>query len=216
MELALTVIAGLGALLFIVSYLSYVASGFRHHFVTGIISALPVLNVVTLPSLWDKSRGKFVIGFIGLLIAAVAWFMGANKGFQNLLSKQPVNSAESVVLSSESTAPQEPSQSGAVSSAQNNTSVTANTAPSSSYNEQNMIGLPTKALYTMSFEIVPINKINTLQGRIVQITDINNENIEGRIKAVTQSSVILDGLFENELPIATIKELRMMVKKASK
>ena len=120
MELALTIIAGLGALLFIVSYLSYVASGFRHHFVTGIISALPVLNVVTLPSLWDKSRGKFVIGFIGLVIAAVAWFMGANKGFQNLLSKQPVNSAESVVLSSEPTAPQEPSQSGAVSSAQSN------------------------------------------------------------------------------------------------
>ena len=79
-----------------------------------------------------------------------------------------------------------------------------------------MIGLPTKALYTMSFEIVPINKINTLQGRIVQITDINNEKIEGRIKTVTQSSVILDGLFENELPVASIKELRMMVKKSSK
>ena len=214
MELALTVIAGLGALLFIVSYLSYVISGFRHHFVTGIISALPVLNVVTLPSLWDKSRGKFVIGFIGLVIAAVAWFMGANKGFQNLLSKQPVNSAESVVLSSEPTTPQGPSE--AVSSTQSNISVTTNTVQPSSYNEQNMIGLPTKALYTMSFELVPIDKINTLKGRIVQITDINNENIEGRIKTVTQSSVILDGLLENELPIASIKQLRMMVKKASK
>jgi len=216
MELALTIIAGLGALLFLVSYLSYVALGFKHHFVTGIISALPVLNIVTLPSLWDKSRGKFVIGFIGLVIAAAAWLLGADKGFQNMLSKQPVNSAESVVLSSESITPQEPSQSGAVSSTQSNTSVSSNTTRSSTYNEENMLGLPSKALYTMSFELVPTNKINTLQGRIVQITDINNENIEGRIKTVTQSSVILDGLFENELPIASIKELRMMVKKASK
>jgi len=91
MELALTIIAGLGALLFLVSYLSYVASGFKHHFVTGIISALPVLNIVTLPSLWDKSRGKFVIGFIGLVIAAAAWLLGADKGFQNILSKSPSN-----------------------------------------------------------------------------------------------------------------------------
>ena len=216
MELALTIIAGLGALLFLVSYLGYVASGFKHHFVTGIIATLPVLNIVTLPSLWDKSRGKFVIGFIGLVIAAAAWLMGADKGFQNLLSKQTVNSSESVVLSSESTSPQNPSQSGAISSTQSNTSVTAKSVRSNTYNEENMLGLPSKALYTMSFELVPINKINTLQGKIVQITDINNENIEGRIKTVTQSSIILDGLFENELPITSIKELRMMVKKASK
>ena len=215
MELALTIIAGLGVLLFLVSYLSYVASGFRHHFVTGIISALPILNVVTLPSLWDKSRGKFIIGFIGLLIASGAWLMGANKGLQNLLSRQPQNSSESLVLSAEPDS-QQPAQTNTLTPTVSVSPVDADQTRSRVFNEENMLVLPNKALYTMSFELVPVDKINTLQGRIVQITNTDNEELEGRIRSVTQSSVVLDGLFENELPIASIKELRLMVKKANK
>jgi small nuclear ribonucleoprotein (snRNP)-like protein len=215
MELALTIIAGLGVLLFLVSYLSYVASGFRHHFVTGIISALPILNVVTLPSLWDKSRGKFIIGFIGLLIASGAWLMGANKGLQNLLSRQPQNSSESLVLSAEPDS-QQPAQINTLTPTVSVSPVDTDQTRSRVFNEENMLVLPNKALYTMSFELVPVDKINTLQGRIVQITNTDNEELEGRIRSVTQSSVVLDGLFENELPIASIKELRLMVKKAIK
>ncbi len=215
MELALTIIAGLGVLLFLVSYLSYVASGFRHHFVTGIISALPILNVVTLPSLWDKSRGKFIIGFIGLLIASGAWLMGANKGLQNLLSRQPQNSSESLVLSAEPDS-QQPAQINTLTPTVSVSPVDTDQTRSRVFNEENMLVLPNKALYTMSFELVPVDKINTLQGRIVQIINTDNEELEGRIRSVTQSSVVLDGLFENELPIASIKELRLMVKKAIK
>ena len=215
MELALTIIAGLGVLLFLVSYLSYVASGFRHHFVTGIISALPILNIVTLPSLWDKSRGKFIIGFIGLLIASGAWLMGANKGLQNLLSRQPQSSSESLVLSAEPNS-QQPAQTNTLTPNVSVSPVDEDQTRSRVFNEENMLVLPNKALYTMSFELIPVDKINTLQGRIVQITNTDNEELEGRIRSVTQSSVVLDGLFENELPIASIQELRLMVKKANK
>ena len=215
MEFALTIIAGLGALLFLVSYLAYVASGFKHHFVTGIISALPVLNIVTLPSLWDKSRGKFVTGFIGLIIAGGAWFMGANKGLQNLLHKQSQNSTETVVLTAKPDL-QQPAQSNTETPAVSASPALPNQTLSRVFNEENMLGLPDKALYSMSFELVPIDKISTLQGRIVQITNSNNEELEGRIKSVSQSSVVLEGLFENELPIASIKELRLMVKKSNK
>ena len=212
MELALTIIAGLGALLFVISFLLYVLSGFKHHFVTGIISALPVLNIVTLPSLWDKSRGKFITGAVGLLIAIGAWFMGANVGIQNLIK---IKSSKSVVLSTNPTS-KKPVQINTTSISKPKSTTAPSLIQSSAFDESNMLGLPIKALYTMSFDIVPIDKISTLQGRIVQVTNNDNELIEGRIKSITNSSVFIEGLSENELPLATIKQLKLMVKKANK
>ena len=208
MQLAILILAGLGALLFIVSYLGYVISGFKHHFVTGLISTLPVLNIITLPSLWDKSSRKFIVGLIGLIIFIGAWFLGADKGIQNLISGQISPNNETVVISA---APNNSQQSA------NNTAVSAvprKSKQTTLYNESNMLDLPNKALYKMGFEIVPVSQVNTLQGRIVQITKTDNSEVEGRIKSVSPGSVVLEGLFENELPIASIKQLKLMVKKA--
>lgn len=207
MQLALTILAGFGALLFIFSFLAYVVSGFKHHFVTGLIAALPVLNIVTLPSLWDKNSGKFFAGFIGLIITAGAWFMGADEGVQNLVSRQGFSNNREIV----------------VATASNNSPQTSGTATSRSpkkinntvFNESKMTDLPNKALYKMGFDVVPVSKIGALQGRIVQIIKTNNEQVEGRIKRISASSVVLDGLFENELPIASIKQLKLMVKKSN-
>jgi len=212
MQLALLILAGLGALLFIISYLGYVASGFKHHFVTGIISTLPVLNIITLPSLWHKSSRKFIVGFIGLVIFIAAWFLGADKGIQNLISDQGSSVTEEVVVNS-----------AASNSQQNSTgsdtpavvSAPIKSSRALSYNEGEMLDLPIKALYKMGFDVVPVNQINTLQGRIVQITKTDNVQIEGRIKSISPGSVILEGLFENELPLASIKQLKLMVKKAN-
>jgi len=212
MQLALLILAGLGALLFIISYLGYVASGFKHHFVTGIISTLPVLNIITLPSLWHKSSRKFIVGFIGLVIFIAAWFLGADKGIQNLISDQGSSVTEEVVVNS-----------AASNSQQNSTgsdtpavvSAPIKSSRALSYNEGEMLDLPIKALYKMGFDVVPVNQINTLQGRIVQITKTDNVQIEGRIKSISPGSVILEGLFENELPLASIKQLKLMVRKAN-
>ena len=102
-ELVLTIIAGVGVLLFLVSYLAYIVTGFKHHFVTGIISALPVLNVVTLPSLWDKGRGKFLTGFIGLVLAGGAWVLGANKTVSNYLTNKNFTSSKTEILNTDTT-----------------------------------------------------------------------------------------------------------------
>ena len=212
MQLALLILAGLGALLFIISYLGYVASGFKHHFVTGIISTLPVLNIITFPSLWYKSSRKFIVGFIGLVIFIAAWFLGADKGIQNLISDQGSSVTEEVVVNS-----------AASNSQQNSTgsdtpavvSAPIKSSRALSYNEGEMLDLPIKALYKMGFDVVPVNQINTLQGRIVQITKTDNVQIEGRIKSISPGSVILEGLFENELPLASIKQLKLMVRKAN-
>ncbi len=211
MQLALTILAGFGALLFIVCFIGYVLSGFRHHFVTGLISMLPVLNIVTLPSLWDRNSKKFFVGLIGLVITSGAWFMGADKGIQNLVSRGDNTTTEQDVISSTPKA-----------STYKTTSITSTPASTpikakrfSSYDEEDMFELPAKALYKLGFDTVPINQISTLKGRIVQITNNNNELIEGRVKSIAPGSVVVDGLFENELPIASIKQLKLMVKKAN-
>ena len=216
MQLVLTILAGFGALLFIISYLAYVVSGFKHHFVTGVISTLPILNIITLPSLWYKSSRKFIIGLIGLIIFVSAWFFGADKGIKNLVSSQggfDSSVLEEIVISN----------SGSVNSQQQppnaNTALisssTIQPSRSHSFIEGDMQELPNKALYKMGFEVVPVNQIKTLQGRIVQIIKTDNAIEEGRIKSISPGSVILEGVFENELPIASIKQLKLMVKKAN-
>ena len=213
MQLALLILAGLGALLFIISFLGYVISGFRHHFVTGLIATLPVLNIITLPSLWHKSSRKFIVGLIGLIIFIGAWFLGADKGIQNLLSRQGSSVSKEVVVIS--AAPSNSNQQSTTTNEAVVESLPIKSNRSQSLNEGDMLDLPKKALYKMGFDIVPVSQINTLQGRIVQITKTDNTQIEGRIKSISPGSVILDGLFENELPLASIKQLKLMVKKAN-
>ena len=209
-ELVLTIIAGVGVLLFLVSYLAYIVTGFKHHFVTGIISALPVLNVVTLPSLWDKGRGKFLTGFIGLVLAGGAWVLGANKTVSNYLTNKNYTSPKTVILNTGTT------QGVRTNSQTSSSNLATSVVRSNPIDESDMLGLPSKALYTMQFDPVPVNQIGTLQGRIVRITNLQNEETEGRIKAVTASSVVVEGKYENEIPIATIKQVLLMVKKSNR
>ena len=81
-----------------------------------------------------------------------------------------------------------------------------------------MLELPGKALYKLSFESIPVNKINTLKNRVIQLITKKNKIIEGRISKVTDTSIFIQSggavLVENEFPIANIKQLRLMVKKA--
>lgn len=210
MQLALIIIVGIGILLFLVSYLAYVIVGFKHHFVTGIISLFPGLNIVTVPSLWHQSSKKVITGFFGLTIATVAWFMGGDSGIRNILSSQNIN--EEVVISNtanqqQSTINTEASQALIVSNSRK---------PMAHFIESEMQSLPQKALYKMSFDKVPVDRIDTLQGRIVQVIKTNNDQVEGRIKKISASSVLLGNGVETEIPLTNIKQLSLMVKKASK
>jgi len=206
MQLALTILAGLGALVFLICFLGYVIAGFKHHFVTGLISMLPVLNIVTLPSLWDRNSRKFIIGFIALVITLGAWLLGADRGITNLLPNN--NSTNEEVVISNTTISKTDKKNTKTVKKQNPKKTT-------SYNHGDLQELPSKALYKMGFEVVPINQISTLKGRIVQITKNNNDIIEGRVINIAAGSILIDGFFENELPIASIKELKLMVKKAN-
>lgn len=219
MELALTIIAGIGALLFVFAYLGYVIAGFKHHFITGIISALPILNIVTIPALWYKTSKKILLSILGIIIVGASWFLGADKGINNtiaLLKGKPKQNT--VVLTN-------PSQ-----NATNRSSILVTTpqinqqTASKPYaskqrfiNDNNLAPLPGKALYHMQFEVIPLKNIGTLQGRTIQITTNSHETYEGRVTKITNSSIVIQSKSTeaNELPIANIKQLRLMVKKAN-
>ena len=211
MELAFTILAGLGALLILIGYLGFVFAGFKHHFVTGIISALPVLNIVTVPALWSKAGRKIIISVLGIIIVATSWFLGANTGIQKYVgmlkgNKQATQSiitaspANNTTIPSSSSAPVIPAV----------TPLTTN--PQHAIDESKMQQLPKKALYRMSFEVVPVDKIQSLKDRVVKIITTNNDQLEGSISNITASSIIIQG---NELPIANIKKISLMVKKAN-
>lgn len=193
MEMALVALAGIGLLLFIYSFLVYIFAGFKHHPVTGLIAMLPVLNVVTLPSLWHVTGRKLIIGFIGLLIAAGSWFMGAEHGVNNLLAKVQGNPID---LNS-TTAPDQVAQAQFLS-------------------ESNMQSLPGKALYKMSFKTVDPTTLVTHQGKTIRITTTNQELFEGRLLKVINTKVILEsaGGSENKIALDQVEQLSVMVKQA--
>ncbi len=212
MELALTILAGLGALLFLSGYLGFVFAGFKHHFVTGLISALPVFNIVTVPALWRHTRRKVITSAIGLIIVIASWFLGANTGITKYIGllKGDKQTAQTSITS--------PSSSNNTINSTPINMPSAPVAPStnpSSINyvdEGKMQQLPKSALYRMDFEIVPVDKIQTLKNRIVKVITTSNDQLEGRVNNVTASSITIQN---NELPIASIKQISLMVKKAN-
>ena len=213
MELAFTILAGLGTLLILIGYLGFVFAGFRHHFVTGIISALPVLNIVTVPALWSKAGRKVVTSILGIIIVMASWFLGANTGIQKYVG---ILKGNKQITQTVITTP----------SGNNSTTITPNssatqivptvtpssTRPQYTIDESKMQQLPKKALYQMSFEVIPVDKIQSLKDRVVKIITTNNSQFEGRITNITASSIVIQN---NELPIANIKQISLMVKKAN-
>ena len=210
MELAFTILAGLGALLILIGYLGFVFAGFRHHFVTGIISALPVLNIVTVPALWSKAGKKVITSMVGIIIVAASWFLGANTGIQKYVGMLKGNkqTTQTVITA--------PSSSNTTSTASTSTSqvvpavTPAITNPQRAIDESKMQQLPKKALYRMSFEVVPVDNLQGLMNRVVRVITNSNIQIEGRIDSENTSSIIIQG---HELPIANIKQISLMVKK---
>lgn len=202
MELAFTIIAGLGALLFLSGYIGFVFAGFKHHFVTGLIATLPVLNIVTIPALWRNTSRKIMISAIGLIIMTASWFLGTNTGVNKyiLLLKGDNKIAQTAIIS--------PSTNNIVISHTQN-SLTSNIQQS--IDDSEFQPLPKTALYRMSFEVIPVDKIQGLKNRVVKIITTKGTQIEGQVESVNASSITING---SELPIANIKQISLMIKKA--
>jgi len=213
MELAFTIVAGLGALLILIGYLGFVFAGFKHHFVTGVISALPVLNIVTVPALWPKAGRKVIISLLGFIIVAASWFLGANTGIPKYIGLLKGNKQTTQTITTTNSSSSVDNSNLSSSPTSSNVSISPSIANSlSTIDESKMKQLPLKALYRMHFEVIPVDKIQSLQNRIVKIITTKNKQIEGRITNISKSSIVIQN---NELPIANIKQISLMVKKSN-
>ncbi|MDD5393537.1 MAG: hypothetical protein PHE17_11015 [Thiothrix sp.] len=85
----------LGILLFAIGWLMVVVAGFQRHPVTGLFAMIPVLNIITLPSLWHRVSAWTIIGFVGALLATGAWLGGAKN---NLYQQAQVLGANIAVV----------------------------------------------------------------------------------------------------------------------
>ena len=91
--------AVVGIVLFAISYLKFAYEGFRYHVITGFLALIPVLNLIALPTLWDRTYRMLIVGIIGLAIAAGSWFLGADKTFWSYWNRSHKQVVASRVIS---------------------------------------------------------------------------------------------------------------------
>jgi len=209
MELAVLIAAVVGIVLFALSYLKFAYEGFRYHVITGFLALIPVINLIALPTLWDRTYRMLIVGIIGLAIAAGAWFAGADQtfwGYWNRSHKQVASPALSSGSNNNGAAPTAGTASG-----------TSNTqADNNTYSSL----LPSKALYRLDFETAAPDQIKAFVGRIVRITNSEHEVTIGRIQSVTPASVFIERTgsahIAYEMVLSNIKTVEVMVKREAR
>lgn len=210
MELAVLIAAVVGIVLFAISYLKFAYEGFRYHVITGFLALIPVLNLIALPTLWDRTYRMLIVGIIGLAIAAGSWFLGADKTFWSYWNRSHKQVVASPVISPGSNS--------------NRAAPTAGTAPVSAATQANdntySSLLPSKALYRLDFETASPDQIKAFVGRIVRITNSEHEVTVGRIQSVTPASVFIERAGSTqiayEMVLSNIKTVEVMVKREAR
>jgi hypothetical protein len=230
MENALTIMAVVGGLLFIFSFVKYALIGFRYHPVTGLLALIPVVNLITLPTLMDgKVIRTIIIGIVGLLLAGASWFLGADKSLYRHISTlrgQPVaTSLEQKIPQGKNLAVSTNNATGLLVQSQTTDAIKngiSETIPASAEIQNTpqpvyLLNLPKRALYSIEFVDAPVQQLNTLVGRIVHIVTSKNSTVEGRLQKATKSSVfIMINGNENtpyEMLINNIKKLKILIKR---
>jgi len=202
MELAVLTITAIGIFLFSISYIKFAYEGFKHHFVTGLLALVPVINIIALPTLWDRTRSMLMIGLVGLVAAIAAWFAGADKAFEAVQADRntPITTTQNL-------------------SGTSDPSIIDNDARLGS-KDIFLTSLPGKALYRLDFESASPTQIRNFAGRIVRITSTDHIVTDGRIQNFTPSSVFIeqpgDGNIAYEMMLSNIKSVDVMVKRAAR
>ncbi|RVU82747.1 hypothetical protein EOL70_19485 [Leucothrix sargassi] len=203
MEIAVLIAAIIGITLFVISYLKFAFEGFRFHVITGLLALIPVLNLIALPTLWDRTYKLLIAGVIGLVIAIGAWFAGAGKTFNAYWTGKPNTAAVSAPVV-----------------AAGGAAIANPPALADNPDDKVLSRLPSKAMYRLDFEAAPADRIQSFVGRIVRITDVDHNVTDGRITSVTASSAFIeqsgDGQIAYEMMLGNIKSIEVMVKKAAR
>jgi hypothetical protein len=217
MELALSIALIVGIILFVIGLFIVVLGGFKHHFFTGIIALIPVLNIIILPSVWHRSHIGFYLGMVGFILALGAWYGGGNahllsvgeggKFGLNLPTSSSVE-AENIAEADQNNdtkapakevVPDEPKQSNV-----------------SDY-EGDIKELPKQILYQLVFETIDDNETSGLSDEHVRLQQKDGEVIEGKVLKSNSDRLIIEYIENDvtatlEVKADNIRKLERLVK----
>ncbi len=211
MEYLLLIAFAVGLLLFVLSWLRVIFAGFGHHPLTGLVAAVPVLNLLVLPTIWHRVYGWVMIGFIGLLVAIGSWFAGADQRLYRYSADMGVHLP--MVSEDGSLNPRQAANAGqsiSIPSPTPNTTQPADPLPSGKE-------IPKTALYRMSYQPVAVGDLAQHQGHYIRITQQDRQTYEGKLLSVDADSLMVErrvngGLVEHKVRFNEITATEAMTR----
>lgn len=236
MEYVLLGVLLLGVALFLLGWLVMAGLCFQRHPVTGVVALIPVVNLLTLPAMWHRVGGWVITSFIGVLLAAVAWFAGANQHVyrhaqaMGMNVSAPVSAAASpeVEIPSEAAPvthtidipPSVRAEQPAVAAA-----ATPAPAPAPEPKPADVLAgaksLPSSALYHVVFKPLELGKLSSNVGQYVRITQKDGRKREGKLVTASANDIGLEermegGTVTRTLKMADLREAALMTHEQGK
>ncbi|CAA6801724.1 MAG: Unknown protein [uncultured Thiotrichaceae bacterium] len=168
MTLALAALAVIGLLVFLINYGRIIIASFRHHIVTGLISLVPGINIVVLPTIWARIGNAFVISIIGLALALGGWILGGKNTINQLLTptSTPVANSLPTINSNETTQ-----------------------VNNAKYKE---LPLPHKTLYQLRYQTINLQQTPVGINQQLRVTLKDGSILEGRLVEPIEQAIIIN------------------------
>lgn len=178
----------IGLLLFVASWLRVIIAGFGHHFVTGIVSALPVLNLLILPGIWHKVYGWVFTGIIGLLVAVGSWFAGAEQHVYRYAAESGLSFSP-------------PAAEGQIGEASTQTIETIEESMADDETPAAPLApgqeLPRKSLYKMTYQKVNSTDLGQYIGNYARITRTDRKTFEAKVTGLADNGIMVERRINN-------------------
>lgn len=200
-----------GVLLFFYSWLKIFFAGLGHHAITGLIAAIPLVNLLILPTIWHRAYSWFMLGLLGFIVAVGSWFIGADKPF--------FEQAELLGIDVRAIGIEPPERSeiekrleaeGEQEIVKDITTPAEPLAPRSD--------LPQHALYRMDFTAVDKHKLSSHQGRYLRVTRNDRKVFEGKLLNAGGDTLKIErrtsgGIIEHAITLTDIDKVEIMVRR---
>lgn len=219
MEYVLLGVLLLGVALFLLGWLVMAGLCFQRHPVTGLVALIPGVNVLTLPAMWHRVGGWVITSFIGVLLAAVAWFAGANQHVYRHAQAMGMNvsapvsaAAQTVAIPAEAAPvthtidipPNARAEQPALAAAAPTTP-----APAPEPKPEDVLAgaksLPSSALYHVVFKPLELGKLSSNVGQYVRITQKDGRKREGKLVTASANDIGLEERLEGGTVTRTLK-----------
>lgn len=219
MEYVLLGVLLLGVALFLLGWLVMAGLCFQRHPVTGLVALIPGVNVLTLPAMWHRVGGWVITSVIGVLLAAVAWFAGANQHVYRHAQAMGMNvsapvsaAAQTVAIPAEAAPvthtidipPNARAEQPALAAAAPTTP-----APAPEPKPEDVLAgaksLPSSALYHVVFKPLELGKLSSNVGQYVRITQKDGRKREGKLVTASANDIGLEERLEGGTVTRTLK-----------